>query len=183
MKIFKLPNEYKELKKIDLQKNIKLAIFVNVLSLVLAIIVFLIGLLFQPITLNFGSLFFMLIPMLIAYMVLHELVHGIFFKKFSGEKAKYGFTGLYAFAKSSAYYNKREFIIIGLSPIVILGVILLILNIILNTTLFWHVFIIQIVNISGAAGDLYVTFVMRKMPTDILIKDDGVAMTIYAKQS
>ena len=182
MKILNLPSEYNEIKTIDLQKNTKLAILVNGLSLVLALAVFLIGLLIQPMSLNFQSPFFILIPMLIVYIVLHEFVHGVFFKKYSGEKAKYGFTGLYAFAKSSAYYNKREYIMISLSPIVILGVILLILNIVLNTAWFWWIFIIQIVNISGAAGDLYVTFVMGKMPADILIKDDGVSMTIYEKQ-
>ena len=187
MKIFELPSEYREIKKMDLQKNTKLAVFVNVLALVIAAVVFWIGLLLKPTTLDSENPFKTLMStvvvfvLVIVYMVLHELVHGIFFKKYSGEKAKYGVTGLYAFAKSDAYYNKKEVNIIELSPIVILGVILVVLNVIFSTTLFWYVFIIQIINISSAVGDLYFACVLRKMPDDILIKDDGVSMTIYGK--
>lgn len=122
-----------------------------------------------------------ILGLIIAYMILHEIVHGFFFRKFSGQKAKYGFTGLYAFAKSDAFYNKKEFLIIALSPIVILGSFCLILNIVLGATYFWYVFAIQIVNISGAAGDLYVALVLIKMPDEILISDEGVSMTIYGK--
>ena len=45
---------------------------------------------------------------------------------------------------------------------------------------FWVVFAIQIMNLSGAAGDLYVTVRFLRLPKDILVKDTGVAMTVYA---
>ena len=38
-------------------------------------------------------------------------------------------------------------------------------------------------NISGAAGDLYVSWKFTKLPADILINDVGVSMTVYSKES
>jgi hypothetical protein len=46
---------------------------------------------------------------------------------------------------------------------------------------FWVPYALQIFNLSGAAGDLFVTFRFSRMPKDILIKDSGVGMTVYAK--
>lgn len=48
--------------------------------------------------------------------------------------------------------------------------------------MFWVVYFIQITNISGAAGDLYITFRFRKLPNDILINDTGVEMRVYGNK-
>lgn len=60
--------------------------------------------------------------------------------------------------------------------------VLLILNLIFQETWFWVIYFIQIMNISGAAGDLYVTYRFSKLSKDILINDTGIAMTIYSKE-
>jgi hypothetical protein len=119
----------------------------------------------------------------IAYIVLHELVHGIFMKHFSGVKPKYGFTLMYAYAGSEAYFNKKSYIIIALAPVVIWGAVLGVLCAVLPQSWFWVVYLIQIGNISGAAGDFYVTFKFLKLPKDILVNDTGVAMTVYTKNN
>ena len=46
----------------------------------------------------------------------------------------------------------------------------------------WVIYFIQISNVSGAVGDLFVSFRFSKMPHDIRIKDTGVSMTVYSKQ-
>ena len=74
---------------------------------------------------------------MIVYMVLHEWIHGLCIWYFSGRKANYGFTGLYAFAASEAYFPKKPYIIIALAPIVVWGVILTVLGIILIVISFW----------------------------------------------
>ncbi len=48
---------------------------------------------------------------------------------------------------------------------------------------FWIAYIIQIANISGAAGDLYVTARFTRLPKDILVRDSGVAMEVYSKET
>lgn len=185
----KLPNNYAEILKIDLQKHKKQALIVNVFALLLAIPMAVIAAIVVPITTFFDlsvglvAYFFKLIVFMvgvIAYIFLHELVHGICMKYFSKTKVHYGFTGLYAYAGSDAYFNKKSYIIIALAPVVFWGIVLLIINCFVDISWFWCVYFIQICNISGAAGDLYVTYKMSKMPKDILIKDTGVSMTVYS---
>ena len=124
---------------------------------------------------------FLLVGM-IAYIIIHELVHGITMKLFGTKKVKYGFTGLYAFARSDDYYAKKPYIIIALAPVILWGIVLLVLGFVVPQDWFWMVYIIQILNISGAAGDIYVTAKFSKMPSDILVKDVGVGMTVYSCQ-
>ena len=47
---------------------------------------------------------------------------------------------------------------------------------------FWIIYFVQIGNLTGAVGDLYVTYLISKMPDDTLIQDTGVSMTMHSKQ-
>lgn len=186
-----LPENYTKLLDIDLQKNKKLALLVNMLALAIAAAMAVTAYRFKPIGLLFDmsdgfggyiARFAAIAAGSVAYIILHELVHGIFMKLFSGMKPNYGFTGLYAYAGSKAYFNKRDYIIIALAPIVIWGVVLAVINAFVPEQWFWVVYFIQIFNVSGAAGDIYVTAKFSKLPPDILVNDTGVAMTVYAKE-
>jgi len=201
MKVFELPEGYTEIKCINLKKNVKIAIILNIASLIIAAILVPIGLLVTPISLDiifyndiitenlFTSIFSSLFPLLILllgmilYLIGHELIHGLFFKIYSGKKAKYGISWLYAYAKSDAYYNKREYAIIGLSPVVIFGLLFLLLNIFLPLQWFWFVYFLQMINLGGAIGDYYVMYIITKSPADILIYDMGYAMTFYSRKN
>lgn len=189
MGIFELPEGYEELRKIDLQKDKKLAILINGIALIITVVMFILGFFVGPeFEFDFESIatilpYMILVLVLMAvYIVGHELVHGIFFKKYSGAKVKYGFTGMYAYAGSDAFFNKNQYRIIALAPVVFFGVLFLVLNVFLPGNLFWIVYILQITNISGAAGDIYMMFLLNKLPKDILVLDDGVSMTIYSKK-
>lgn len=184
-----LPTGYTQILHVDMQKDKKLALLVNGLCLVIAVLMFIAAAFFVPIQLMFdfsdgmamywGRLGVVLIGMLI-YIVLHEAVHGIFMKLFSGIRPKYGFTGLYAYAGSDAYFGKKHYIIIALAPVVILGAVLAALNLVCPTDWFWVIYFLQVINISGAAGDYYVTYKFSRFPSDILVHDTGVAMTVYS---
>ena len=116
-----------------------------------------------------------------AYVVLHELVHGVCMKYFSGAPVRYGFTGLYAYARSEAYFTKKRYFIIALAPVAVWGVVLLALCMLVPAPWFWTVYLIQIGNIAGAAGDFYVVWRFAAMPPDILVRDAGVDMTVYSR--
>jgi hypothetical protein len=123
-----------------------------------------------------------LLVSMLCYILIHEIVHGIFIWHYSGKKPKIGFTGLFAFAgNKDSYFDKKSYVIIGLSPIVILGLILLLLNIFLPHNWFWVIYVIQTCNISGAVGDLYITYKLSKMPEDTLANDEGIKITFYSK--
>ena len=186
--IFDLPAEYHVIKQLNMQKDKKLVVLLNVVALIIAIVLVLIGLKLVPISfvVILGNRFDFLIRLLmilvgmILYILSHELIHGLFIRLFSGKKAKYGFTGLYAYAGTDAYFTKRHYLTIALAPVVLFGVTFLLLNIFLPSEWFWFVYLLQILNVSGAAGDLYVTYLMQRLPKDILVQDRGIEVTIYS---
>ncbi len=185
-----LPDGYKEIFKVNLQKDKKIAVSINVFAMTIAVVLAVPMHFYVPVTSLFNMddglgaytlRFVCMMVSLVAYMILHELIHGITMKFFGTKKVKYGFTGLYAFAGSDDYYNKKSYITIALAPIVVLGATLAIINILVPKEWFWVVYFIQLTNISGAVGDMYVTAKFSKMPKDILVQDSGVGMTVYSK--
>ncbi len=186
-----LPENYKQILSIDLQKDKKLAILINVLAVVIAAIMIVPMHFAVPVSTLFDMSnglsayairFVILLLAIIIYMVLHELVHGITMKMCGTKKVKYGFTGLYAYAGSKDYYDKSSYITIALAPVVVWGFVLAVINVFVPTEWFWVVYFIQICNISGAAGDMYVTIKFSKLPKDILVQDYGVGMTVYSAE-
>lgn len=185
-----LPEGYREIYSVNLQKDKKAALFVNIAALILMVIFVIIGILIVPISYTFdndGSIVTVwlktiaVLAGMIVYFILHELVHGITMKHYGAKKVKYGFTGLYAFAGCEEYFSKKPYIVIALAPIVVWGVVLAAICCFVPKSWFWVVYFIQIMNLSGAAGDLYVTCKFSKFPKDILIKDTGVEMKVYSE--
>lgn len=184
-----LPKGYTAIFDLDLQKDKKLALLLNGFAILIVAVMTMIGALLIPMPTLFiidGTITVLrpliLLFSLIIYVVLHELIHGICMKHFSGIPAQYGFTCLYAYAGSKAYFNKKSYTIIALAPVIILGIILLSLHFLLDTSWFWVIYLIQVNNISGAAGDFYVTYRFAKFPADILVQDSGVSMTVYSPE-
>ncbi|MCL1792054.1 MAG: DUF3267 domain-containing protein [Peptococcaceae bacterium] len=183
--MYQLPEGYSEIRRVNLQENTKLAVMINVLCFFVAVVMMLLGFLFVPINFAFGSqnLYVLAAFMgsLILYFVFHELIHGLFIKIFSGQKAKYGFAGLFVYAGSDAYFNKRQYIVIGAAPVVLFGALFLCLNLFLTGGWFWFFYILQTLNIAGSVGDLYLIGLMTRMPADVLTHDKGIDMIIYSK--
>lgn len=186
-----LPAGYKEILSINLQKDKKLALLINLMGLFIMLVMGIPMHFYIPISTlfdfsqGFGAYcarFVVMIISIVLYMVLHELVHGIVMKMCGTKKIKYGFTGMYAFAGSDDYYDKKSYIIIALVPVVVWGIVLAIINCLVPENWFWVVYFIQISNISGAAGDMYVTARFSKFPKDILVNDCGVGMTVYSAE-
>ena len=188
--VSQLPDGYREIYAIDLQKNKKLALLVNGLAIAIAVLLAVpahfavsIDTLFDM-SRGYGAYFLrfgVLMVSIVAYMVLHELVHGVAMKLCGTKRVKYGFTGMYAFAGSEDYYGKASYIFIALAPVVLWGVVLLVLQFFVPTSWFWVVYLVQISNLSGAAGDYFVTLRFSRLPKDILVQDYGVGMKVYSR--
>ena len=187
-----LPDGYREIYSIDLAKNKIASLLVNGAALIVTAVMGVCAHFFVPIDTLFSmesgftqySLrFAALIVSLVAYIILHEAVHGIAMKICGTKKIKYGVKGPYAFAGSDDYYAKRPYIFIALAPVVLWGAVLAVVSFLVPREWFWVAYIVQIANISGAAGDAFVTVKFAFMPRDILVKDYGVGMTVYSKES
>ena len=181
-----LPEGYHLLFRLDLLKNKRQLRIVNGLSLIIAAALLVPALVWVGFEESFHTQTIAKLLALalgsVAYIILHELTHAVFMKRYSKEKVRFGFKGMYAFAGSDAYFYKKPYLIIALAPVVVWGLVLLALNLLLPPDWFWPVYAIQLSNLGGAAGDLYVTWRMWKMPDDVLVQDSGVAMNVYGRR-
>ena len=184
----KLPEGYEKIYSVDLQKNKKLSLLVNGIAVAIMLLMVVPMRLLVPIRATFspenlGAYFgkiALTFALVILYVVLHEAVHGVAMKICGTKRIKYGFTGVYAFAGSSDYYGKGAYIFIALAPVILWGAVLAVVNVFLSPEWFWVVYFIQINNISGAAGDFFVTAKFSRLPKDILVQDHGVGMKVYS---
>lgn len=118
---------------------------------------------------------------ILLYLALHELVHGLV-TTLNGAKAFYGFRVAYAYAGSRAYFSRSAYIAVALAPVIVWGLVLALVLPLIPAGWFWVVYLIQVMNLGGAAGDYYVTYRILKMPPDTLVQDTGIEMTFFTKE-
>lgn len=183
-----LPENYDLLDTIDLKNDRKSNGLVQAISIVIYILMFLGGYFTKNLTffayLHYKYILFnLLIAVLgsIVYIVLHELTHALFMKIFAPKcKPRFGFTAGMAFAYSDEYFKKIPYVVITLAPLVLWTALLLIPCLLVPVIYFWGVYFIQMFNVAGAAGDLFVTIKLLRKPSNVLISDSGVQMEIYS---
>lgn len=182
-----LPAHYDTLLQMDLENNRRLRREIGFSAVIIALIMGFYGNSLRPISrycrssLDQAAYVFIGV---ILYMVLHEVIHGIFMWAFSGQKAHLGIRCGLSYARSDMIFNRLQYTVIALAPIVIWGVILGVLcHRYIRTDWFWTFYLIEIINICGAASDVYVVFRFLKLPHDILVRDSGTSITVYAKAS
>ena len=168
----------------------KTSMKINIGAFVLTFLLILAGNFIVPIyvfveadtTLEFALRIGVLLLAYLAYIILHELTHAIVMRAVGGGKVKFGFTGLYAYAGSTEdYFDKSSYRCIALAPLVFWGIIFGILTVVVPPGWFWTAWFLQVGNIGGAAGDLYVTARLWKEPESILVRDTGLEMTVFDK--
>ena len=182
-----LPQGYSFFDKIDLKNNKKQ--FWTVQGICLATIAVMLGigwLIESPLKIenNTESIIGLVVLIVVLYIFAHEAVHGLFMYAFCKTKIKYGFVGWAAYAGSSAYYDKKHYIIIALAPIVVWGVTFAVLNIFFHSGIwFWVIWFLQIGNVSGACGDFFCVYKTARYPKDILVNDTGLEMQIFCRNA
>lgn len=180
-----LPSNYKEFKVID-AKNKKVIIYMQLATLFLFLASFLIILLLKPIDITmirddiFSTLIFTMLGYFV-YIVLHELVHGFWYKILTKQKLTFGLTLTVAFCGvPDIYVNKKTALLSITGPLILFSVILIPLLIILPpNSLYLSLLMLFSFHISGCSGDIYGTIVMLKHKGDLLMNDTGPKQTFY----
>lgn len=174
-----IPEGYTLTYTLDLQKDKKVFVLLNVLSIVI-ILPFILGFgLFDFDTLGTFDLFFAL-PAFMVIITMHEYIHGFFFKRYSHAKVKYQFHGWAFSASTPGYtYKKLNYLIIGLAPAVILNTLLVVLSIVLDGPYDLLAYFVLMLHFSGCIGDFYVTAVLLKYPKHTFVEDTGTGMKFY----
>ncbi|MBQ8563368.1 MAG: DUF3267 domain-containing protein [Firmicutes bacterium] len=121
---------------------------------------------------------------IVVYIVAHEWVHGMAIRFITGRQADFGFDlkkGM-AYAGSDAYFGKAAYIIIALAPLMFWGITLFVILWEVAESWFWYLYAIQIMNISGSVGDLYVTGLTLRAPKGTIVRDSGTSMLFYVSE-
>ena len=186
-----LPPGYAPSASIDLLHNKKQFWIVNGLSIALCVVMLIPPFLWGYSLLDFNGeeslpAYFLRVGAaivgLLAYIALHELTHGAVMMA-CGAKVHYGYKVAYAYAGSYAYFTRPAYVVIALAPVVVWGVIFAVLTVCLPRDWFWVVWLWQLMNVSGSAGDFYCTCRILRAPRETLVQDTGTAMTFYRKSN
>lgn len=187
-----LPCGYKQEKYIN-AKDKKFGIIFNLIALaVLAVVMMLAALPLRgiDITLDVEPSEFMIVWLvflvtMVAYIVLHELVHGIAYKSLTGEKLTFGMSWSCAFCGVPSIYTYRRVALIALTaPLTVFTVILIPLTV-------WLYFVNPIyyllsaflfgLHLGGCSGDIYCTllFLFKFKDKRTLMRDTGPEQYFY----
>jgi len=188
-----LPQGYRNVLTLKL-KNGRLAVMINALAAAAAVPVLLLGVIIKPMAeanadvVSDKAWLVLIKPLfllfgIMLYTILREGIHGLLIKYVGGASPTFGFTGLYVYAcNDKGFFNKKTHILISILPSAIMVAALLILNIALPSYWFWVIYLIQTINIAGAVGDIYIAYAAHRMPSELLVRDMGVAVRFYTKE-
>jgi hypothetical protein len=194
--VSELPDDYRPNASLDLAKQKGLAIVLNVVA---GMSVFGYGLLFLFLTMTLrpadastvwqfqltGILGFLLLGarlfVITALMLLlHEGVHGVCFRLYTGEWGTFAFKGLYAYAAAPNWYLPRnQHLVTALAPYLGLSLLGVLLIPIVPLVVLPDLLLFLVLNAAGATGDLAAVVWLLTKPPDALVKDYGDGVAIY----
>jgi hypothetical protein len=111
---------------------------------------------------------------IIFMLILHELIHGIFFYLFTHQRPRFALKSGYAFAAAPGWYLPcTKYIIVGLSPFVIISFVSIVFCWLIFPPLIPYLLLIATFNAAGSLGDLIVVGWVLKQPFATYILDEG----------
>lgn len=116
----------------------------------------------------------------LAVLILHELVHGLFFLMFTGERPHFGLSIFYAYAAAPDWYLPRNrFMIIGIAPFALISLAGVVGLLIIPSDIVNELLIILTINAAGSVGDLLVVGWLLGQPRTMMINDQGAEIKFY----
>lgn len=118
----------------------------------------------------------------LAYLVLHELTHGLVYKLLTGGKLRFGLSWSCAWCGVPDIYVTRKTALAALlAPLVVYSVIFLLL---LELSADWLAvawLLMFAVHIGGCVGDLYCAWLLFRLRGDVLMRDTGPKQSFYRR--
>lgn len=195
-----LPEDYYPGGTVDVKKDQKLLLLLNIGGLILMVLtgwLFLLAMAsLRPEAVMDGLRFFegdslidflwlvaRILLLTLINILIHEAIHGLFFWIFTGARPLFAFRWTYAYAAAPGWYLPRgQFLITTLAPLVLMTLAGLALFRFAPPGWLIPVWFILTMNAGGAIGDLLVAYLLLRRPADTLVEDRGDRMTFYIKQ-
>ena len=186
-----LPAGYIQSGQIDLKKDKRLAILLNIVGVIVLVLSFYLLSAFtawvRPDIMTFSGIITVTnilsaLGLAVLILPLHEGIHGLFFWIFSRSRPIFGLRLLYAYAGApNWFFPKRQFTITALAPLVIIGAAGLLL--LLLAPISWILMIVLLValNTSGASGDVFVFIRLLKSSPTSFANDTGEVVNFFER--
>lgn len=185
----KLPKGYREVYHLN-AKSAKVGIIFIVASFVMAFAVILPCVLAVSFSFSISSdeilvAGLVLVVCIIAYIVLHELVHGIAYKALTGSKLTFGITLTVAFCGVPDIYVTRKTALIALlAPFTVFSVLFCAIAVwlyFIGSVYYYAVIILSGLHFGGCVGDLYTAILIFTKYRDgrLLMRDTGPEQMFY----
>lgn len=196
-----LPASYQKVGAIDVAKDQRLLVILNVIGLVVMVFsgwlffrawIWLrpndAGSGFQLLQINSLAGWLVLIAAILGltalHIVLHEAIHGIFFWLFTRSRPRFAFRISYAYAAAPGWYiPSRQHVINTLAPLVLISLLGLFLFRVAPPAWMLPVWFTIMMNAGGSVGDLLVAVWLMIHPSSGLALDTGDAVTLFLPEN
>lgn len=194
-----LPDGYVESGRIDLKRDKRLALILNLVAFFVALLGFYLlsalaavvrpGVRTLTQEMTAGRLV-LLLGLALLHLTVHELIHGLFFWVFTRDRPVFALRPLYAYAGAPEWYlPARQFALVAAAPLVVIDLVGL--AVMLLGPVSWAILFALVValNTGGSVGDLYVLFQIWRMNSAwridspaLMINDTGDVVTLYGRE-
>ena len=189
-----LPEGYETVREIDAVGNKRFAVGLNVAALLISALsgIILYFLRFRSFTFTVDEddlgayLLFMLglILSMFAYLVLHELVHGIVYKLMTREKLTFGISFSCAYCGvTDVFVTKKAALSALVAPFAVFTVAFALPIAFVGDYAALFLSFLLVLHLGGCSGDLYDLFLLLfVIKGDVLMKDTGPKQTFYVRR-
>ena len=117
---------------------------------------------------------------LFIVLIVHELLHGLFYLIYTRELPRFGFRVVYAYASAPDWYVPRnQFIVTGMAPVVIITLVGLLLLPFVPEMYVAELLLLLSFNAAASVGDMVTTGWLLSKPKSLMARDSGARVNIY----
>ncbi len=184
-----LPTGYAQSAEINLKQDKRLTLLLSIGAFIVFILMFylLTGFidLVRPDVKNFSETITIgkmlgALGLTVIVLIIHEIIHGLFFWIFSRGRPVFALSLPYASAGAPTwFFPKRQYAINALGPLVIIGAMGLLLVLLVPVSWILMIIFLVALNTGGAVGDLFVFIRLLKCSPTSFVNDTGDIVTFF----
>ena len=186
-----LPAGYIQSGQIDLKKDKRLVILLNIGALIVfALSIYLLSAFtawVRPDIMTFSTTITVTnilsaLVLTVIILLFHEGIHGLFFWIFSRSRPVFGLRPLYAYAGAPTWFFPRhQFAITALGPLLVIGAVGLLLLLLAPISWIFMIVLLVALNTSGASGDVFVFIRLLTSSPTSFTNDTGEVVTFFER--
>lgn len=188
-----LPPGYRQTGELSLKGNPRLAVVLNAAAVLAVGVTFVLvaglaaavrpGLVTTSGTITLPGMV-VVAALMMALIVVHEVIHGLFFWAYTRERPVFALHLTYAYAGAPHWYiPARRFAVIGLAPLVVIDAAGCVLLLVAPLDMVLLVVVGIALSTGGSVGDLLAMARLARLSPDGLANDTGDVMTFFERPS